>query len=94
MATGIGATDLIAGAAVASPWWMTYLVEVSQLASVLLPIFGAAWLLIQIANFFWPRNDVQLEVKPGKTTVTTKGPVTLSPTTSEAPVIIVPKDPA
>ncbi len=79
MSAGTGITNTVAVGAVSSPWWMIYIIHLSDAAAIALPILGAAWLLIQIANFFWPRNDVQLEVKQGKTTVTTKGTVSLVP---------------
>ncbi|UYO50350.1 hypothetical protein KQX64_07185 [Rhodopseudomonas palustris] len=41
-------TDISAVSAVASPIWLPYLKEVSDIAALLLPIFGLLWLLIQI----------------------------------------------
>lgn len=34
--------------ATASPWWMPYLTQSSQAASLWLPLLGAAWLIVQI----------------------------------------------
>ncbi len=42
-------TNATAGAAVVSPFWLPSLQSVSEIASVLLPILGAAWLVVQIA---------------------------------------------
>lgn len=42
------ATNVIAGAAAVSPWWMPSLADISQTAALLLPILGCAWLLVQI----------------------------------------------
>ncbi len=41
-------TTATAGAAVASPFWLPTLQEVSEVASVTLPILGALWLIVQI----------------------------------------------
>lgn len=38
-----------AGAAVISPWWLPLLTSAHEAAAWLLPFFGCAWLLIQIA---------------------------------------------
>lgn len=42
------ATTVIAGAAVASPWWLSMLKEFSQIAADLLPIAGLIWIMIQV----------------------------------------------
>jgi hypothetical protein len=41
-------TDGVALAAASSPFWLPTLAQVSQVAGLLLPIFGCAWLLIQV----------------------------------------------
>jgi hypothetical protein len=41
-------TNVTAGAALVSPWWLPAIQGVSEIASVLLPILGAAWLIVQI----------------------------------------------
>lgn len=41
-------TNVTAGAALVSPWWLPALQDVSSLASIVLPILGAAWLIVQI----------------------------------------------
>ncbi len=38
-----------AAAAVTSPWWLPALHNISTVAAELLPILGAAWLVVQIA---------------------------------------------
>lgn len=43
-------TNAIAGAAVTSPLWLDWLRDVSTVAGFLVPIFGALWLMVQIAN--------------------------------------------
>lgn len=43
-------TDATAVGAVTSPWWFPYLSQVSEAASVLLPILGATWLLVKIVT--------------------------------------------
>lgn len=42
-------TDTGAGAALTSPFWLPALHDVSDVAALLLPILGAAWLVLQIA---------------------------------------------
>lgn len=42
----------VAAAAVASPFWLPALSDASQIAALLLPIAGLAWLLIQIWGYF------------------------------------------
>ena len=51
------ATHVIAGAAIASPWWTTLLLDASYYAGVLMPIFGAIWLLTQIARAWWSKKN-------------------------------------
>ena len=41
-------TNGVATGAVASPVWLPWLMETSQVAGLLLPIFGVIWLLVQI----------------------------------------------
>lgn len=41
-------TDTIAVGAVASPWWLPALTEVSEVAGLLVPIAGLVWLVVQI----------------------------------------------
>jgi hypothetical protein len=41
-------TDTGAIAAIASPWWLPALHDVSQVAAFLLPIIGVIWLAVQI----------------------------------------------
>ncbi|SFZ81645.1 hypothetical protein SAMN02983003_0612 [Devosia enhydra] len=41
-------TNATAGAAVASPIWLPTLQTVSEIASIVLPILGVLWLVIQI----------------------------------------------
>jgi hypothetical protein len=41
-------TNTIAAGAVASPWWLPSLEGISQVAALLLPVIGCAWLLLQI----------------------------------------------
>lgn len=41
-------TNAVAGMAIASPWWLPSLAEVSRVASLMLPILGATWLVVQI----------------------------------------------
>jgi len=43
-------TNTIAAGAVVSPWWMPSLADISQLAALLLPILGCAWLIVQILS--------------------------------------------
>lgn len=38
----------IASAAVTSPWWLPPLGQLSDIAALVLPILGAAWLAVQI----------------------------------------------
>jgi hypothetical protein len=41
-------TDTGAIAAIASPWWLPALHQVSDVAALLLPIAGVTWLVVQI----------------------------------------------
>lgn len=41
-------TDTGAIAAIASPWWLPALHQVSDVAALLLPIAGVIWLVVQI----------------------------------------------
>jgi hypothetical protein len=47
MATNV-MTNAGAGAAVVSPWWLPALHDVSAFAAEIVPILGAAWLIVQI----------------------------------------------
>lgn len=44
-------TNLVAAGAVVSPWWLPYLQSGSDIATLLLPIAGIAWLIIQMVVF-------------------------------------------
>lgn len=48
MTNGEVVTDTGAVAAIASPWWLPALHDVSQFAAEWLPILGAVWLVVQI----------------------------------------------
>lgn len=48
MTNGEIVTDTGAIAAVASPWWLPALHQVSDVAALLLPIAGVIWLVVQI----------------------------------------------
>lgn len=48
MTSGEMVTDTGAVAAIASPWWLPALHDVSQFAAFLLPILGVIWLAVQI----------------------------------------------
>lgn len=41
-------TNIGAGAAIISPWWLPALREWSEVAGLCLPILGCTWLVIQI----------------------------------------------
>lgn len=41
------ATNYVAAGAVASPWWLPSLAEVSETAALLLPIAGLLWIGVQ-----------------------------------------------
>jgi hypothetical protein len=41
-------TTGIAAGSVASPFWLPWLQTVSEIAALLLPIFGLLWLVVQI----------------------------------------------
>ena len=43
-------TDAIAAAAVISPWWLPFIAHISEVASIVTPIFGLIWLLVQIGG--------------------------------------------
>lgn len=49
-------TSVVAAAAVVSPGWLHYLQNVSDLFSVLLPILGGIWLIVQIVGYFWRKK--------------------------------------
>lgn len=42
------ATNAVAAGAVASPWWLPSLADISHVAGLLLPIAGLIWLIVQI----------------------------------------------
>lgn len=42
------ATTVVAAGAVASPWWLEWLSNVSEIAALLLPIAGLIWLIVQV----------------------------------------------
>jgi len=44
-------TDVTAAAAVISPVWLPLLKDVSDVSSLLLPVAGLVWLLIQIIGY-------------------------------------------
>lgn len=44
-------TDVVAGAAVTSPVWLPWLQQTSEVAGLLVPIFGLIWLVIQIIGY-------------------------------------------
>lgn len=41
-------TNTVAAGAVASPFWLPSLAEVSQFAGLMLPVLGCVWLIVQI----------------------------------------------
>lgn len=43
-------TTLVAMAGIASPAWIPPLKDLSEIAGQLMPIFGVAWLLVQIVT--------------------------------------------
>jgi hypothetical protein len=49
-------TGVTAGAAVTSPAWLPWLHSVSDLAALLLPIFGLVWIAVQIITKLKYRN--------------------------------------
>jgi hypothetical protein len=44
-------TNVVAGVAVTTPWWLPYLQGGSEIAALLLPIAGLFWLIIQIMGY-------------------------------------------
>ena len=48
MTNGEIVTDTGAIVAIASPWWLPALHQVSDVAALLLPIAGVIWLVVQI----------------------------------------------
>lgn len=42
------ATNAVAVGAVASPWWLPSLTTISEVAGLLLPVAGLAWICVQI----------------------------------------------
>jgi hypothetical protein len=49
-------TDVVAGAAVTSPVWLPWLQQTSEIAALLVPIFGVIWLVIQIVGYLSRRE--------------------------------------
>ena len=47
------ATDIIAGAAIISPWWLPTLQNIHDGAAWILPLLGVLWLAIQIGFFLY-----------------------------------------
>jgi hypothetical protein len=45
-------TDTTGVIAIASPWWLPWLQEISEVSALLLPIFGILWIATQI-GFKW-----------------------------------------
>lgn len=52
-------TNVAAGGAIVSPWWLPAIAGVSEFAAIILPILGAIWLAVQI----WAKVT---EVRRGK----------------------------
>jgi len=46
----------VAAGAVVSPWWLPAIKAVSDGASIVLPILGCLWLLVQMVAFFRGRK--------------------------------------
>jgi hypothetical protein len=46
-------TDTTSVVALASPWWLPWLKEMSELAALWLPILGAVWIIVQIGFKFY-----------------------------------------
>jgi hypothetical protein len=46
-------TDTTSVVALASPWWLPWLKDMSELAALWLPILGAIWLIVQIGFRFY-----------------------------------------
>jgi hypothetical protein len=46
-------TDTTSIVALASPWWLPWLKELSELAALWLPILGAIWIVVQIGFKFY-----------------------------------------
>lgn len=44
-------TDVIAASAVASPVWLPWLQQTSEVAGLVVPILGMIWLLVQIIGY-------------------------------------------
>ncbi len=51
-----GLNNSIATAAVASPFWLPWLSQASELAGLLLPIAGLVWLIIQIVGYLTKKD--------------------------------------
>lgn len=49
-------TDVVAASAVASPIWLPWLQQTSEVAGLLVPILGAAWLIVQIIGYMYRRG--------------------------------------
>lgn len=50
------ANNIVATAAVTSPWWLPGLQTWSEVAALLLPIAGLVWLIIQIVGYLFKRD--------------------------------------
>jgi hypothetical protein len=48
-------TDVVAVAAVASPWWLPSLAQVHDGAAWVLPLLGCLWLLLQIGGWLFAK---------------------------------------
>lgn len=46
-------TSAVAVAALASPSWMHFLQATSDVFTILLPILGGLWLIVQILGYLW-----------------------------------------
>jgi hypothetical protein len=57
MPNGEVVTNTGAAAAIASPWWLPALHQVSEVAALVLPIMGVVWLSVQIAVKIYQANQ-------------------------------------
>jgi hypothetical protein len=48
-------TDVVAVAAIASPWWIPTLEQAHDGAAWVLPLLGVLWLLLQIGGWLYSR---------------------------------------
>lgn len=49
-------TNVIAGVAITSPWWLPVLQGSSEIAALLLPIAGLIWLVVQTVGYIAKHN--------------------------------------